>query len=244
MIVFIDLEHNWLKVNKPDEWEKSMARRLEIKYRLEEISGDHCLIIRYPYVDPEVLRQLNVRAVAISGCYTDFEHFTDESLAGLRAIYQEAAWPTIGFCAGYQLMAEAYGAEIGPIGPLTPGMEDPYKGRYRPGVKQEQGFMPVNIGTVHPIFDGLPQQPIFFQAHYWEIKLVPDGFQAIAESEVTSIQAIAHIELPLFGVQFHAEQYDETHLDGRKVIENFFKIVNRTGMRRRANHGPKKSAAA
>jgi len=228
MIVFVDLEHDWLKVNMPDKWEKSLARRLEIKYRLEEISGDHCLIIRYACVNPEVLRQLHVRAVAVSGCYTDYKHFADESLAGLRAIYQEAAWPTIGFCAGFQLMAQAYGADLGPIGPLPPDLIDPDRRGYRSNMKQEWGYMPVNVHTSHPLFDGLPQQPIFFQAHYWEIKSMPNCFQTFAESELTGIQASAHNDLPLFGVQFHPEQYDETNLDGRRVLENFFRIVNDT----------------
>lgn len=225
MIIYVDLEHVRLQ-QQPEQWEKSLARRLKHKYRLEDLSGDLCLIVRYHKVHPDLLRELNTRAVVISGCATDFEHYSEESLAGLRAIYREAAQPILGLCAGHQLMAEAYGAEIGPLGPLAPGEVDPYKGAYLPGIKQERGFMPVSLREDHPLFKGLAQ-PTFFQSHYWEVKAPPEGFQVLAESDLCQVQAIAHRDRPLFGVQFHAEEYDEAHPDGRKVLENFLAVVNR-----------------
>lgn len=226
MIVYVDLEHDRLQ-QQPEEWEKSLARRLKHKYRFEEISGDLCLLVRYNRVNPDLLRELKVRAVIVSGCFTDFEHYSEESLTGLRAIYHEAAWPTLGLCAGHQLMAQAYGAEIGPLGPLSPGEPDPYAGAYVPGVKQERGFMPIRIlQSPHPLLAGLQPQPILFQAHYWEVKAPPAGFQVLAESDLSPVQAIAHRDRPLFGVQFHAEEYDEAHLDGRRVLENFFGIID------------------
>lgn len=36
---------------------------------------------------------------------------------------------------------------------------------------------------------------------------------------------IAHAERPLFGTQFHPEAYDESHSDGRVLLENFFRIA-------------------
>ncbi|MFN8457325.1 MAG: hypothetical protein U0401_22155 [Anaerolineae bacterium] len=115
MLIYIDLEHDRLQ-QQPELWEKSLARRLKVKYRLEELSGQPCLIVRYYRVNPALLHELNVRAVVVSGCHTDFEHYSDDSLAGLRAIYLEAAQPLLGFCAGMQLLAQAYGAELGPLG--------------------------------------------------------------------------------------------------------------------------------
>jgi hypothetical protein len=37
MIVYVGLEHDRLQ-NEPKRWEKSLARRLKHKYRLEELS--------------------------------------------------------------------------------------------------------------------------------------------------------------------------------------------------------------
>jgi len=230
MLVYVDLEHDRLQ-NEPELWEKSLARRLKHKYRLEELSGEPCLIVRYYNLNPALLRELAppVRAVIVSGCYTDFEHYSEESLAGLRAVYREAAWPTLGLCGGHQLLAQTYGADIGPLGPLASGEPDPYAGTYMPGMKQERGFMPVNIRRPHPLFVDLAHQPTFFQSHYWEVKAPPPGFHILAESDLCGVQAIAHADRPLFGVQFHPEEYDEAHLDGRKVLENFLVMVKRTG---------------
>ncbi|GIK43097.1 MAG: hypothetical protein BroJett011_69300 [Chloroflexota bacterium] len=226
MLVYVDLEHHRLQ-QQPDLWEKSLARRLKHKYRLEELSGDLCLIVRYNRVNPDLLRELNARAVLVSGCSTDFEHYSEESLAGLRAVYREAAQPILGLCAGHQLLAEAYGAEIGPLGPLSPGEPDPYHDTSWPGLKQERGFMPVTLRQqTHPLFDHLAQQPTFFQAHYWEVKAPPPGFQVLAESDLCRVQAIVHTDRPLYGVQFHPEEYDQAHPDGQQVLENFLRIVS------------------
>jgi GMP synthase (glutamine-hydrolysing) len=228
MLVYVDLEHERLQ-QKPEQWEQSLARRLKIKYRLEDISGEPCLIVRYNRVTPELLRDLKVRVVMVSGCATEFEHYSEESLAGLRTIFQEAAWPMLCFCGGMQLLADTYGAKIGPLRPLAPDEADPYQGAYQPGIKQEQGFMPVRVEAGHPIFDGLGSLPTFFQAHYWEVKEVPAAFRALAATDLCSIQAIAHRDLPIIATQFHPEQYDEAHGDGRKLLENFFRIVGNMG---------------
>jgi GMP synthase (glutamine-hydrolysing) len=227
MIVYVDLEHERLQ-QQPDLWEKSLAGRLKYKYRLEDISGEPCLIVRYARVNPLLLRELNVRVVVVSGCRTDFEHYSEESLAGLRAIYREATWPILGLCGGMQLLAQSYGADIGPLGPLAPGEADPYAGGYLPGVKQERGFMPVRVCRPHPLFAGLAPQPTFFQSHYWEVKSTPEGFQLLAESDLCQVQAIVHKELPVVGVQFHPEQYDAEHADGQRLLKNFFGLVGLT----------------
>jgi GMP synthase (glutamine-hydrolysing) len=226
MIVYVDMEHDRMRA-RPRMWERTLAVRLRDKFRLEEISGEPCLIVRYKQVTPAMLDELGVRAVVVSGCYSDFEHYSEESLAGLAAIYQDAGRPMLGICAGHQMMAEYSGASIGPIGPLPPGAEDAHAGSlgHVPGALQERGYMAVNLGDPHPLFAGLGRRPTFFQSHYWEVKERPAGFEVLADSELCAIQAIAHKERPLYGVQFHPEEYDRAHQDGRKVLENFFRLT-------------------
>ena len=196
MIVYVDLEHERLQ-QQPETWEKSMAGRLKHKYRFETLSGQTCLIVRYDQISPAMLRDLrpHVQAVIVSGCHTDFEHYSADSLAGLQAIYHKAAWPTLGLCGGYQLLAQAYGGELGPISPSA--ADDPtytYNSDHFPGTKHETGFMSIRAHTPHPLFAHLPEQPTIFQAHYWEIKSAPASFQILAESDICSRQAIAHTE--------------------------------------------------
>ena len=230
MIVYVDLEHDRLR-EQPKEYIPSLGRRLLQKYRFEKLTGDLCLLVRYDRVTPALLRELNARAVLVSGCATDFEHYAEKDLAGLRQVFCEAAWPTIGFCGGHQIMAESYGAPIDAVGPLAPGEPEPVMPKnfgFKAGVRQERGFMPVRVTKPHPLLDGLGTRPMMFESHYWEVKSPPPGFEVYAETDMTGIQMIAHKERPLFGTQFHPEQYDDDHLDGRKLLENFFRIAGIT----------------
>ena len=227
MIVYIDLEHErWRR--DPAQAQESLAGRLLVKYRLEDISGEPCLLVRYDRVSPQMLHELSVRAVLISGCATDFEHYSEASLASLRAVYQAAEWPTLGFCGGMQLMAQTYGAPIEAMPPLAPGEADPYQGAWVPGRKQERGFMPVRLNGQHPWLAGLEAAPTMYESHYWEVKAPPAGFRVLAESDLCGVQAMAHEDLPLFGTQFHPERYDDAHPDGRKLLENFFELAGIT----------------
>ncbi|MCX8182985.1 MAG: hypothetical protein N3F08_00990 [Crenarchaeota archaeon] len=47
----------------------------------------------------------------------------------------------------------------------------------------------------------------------------------MASTEECRIQVMKHRERPLYGVQFHPQIFDEEHPDGRKILENFFKIA-------------------
>jgi GMP synthase-like glutamine amidotransferase len=235
VIVYVDLEHPRLQQDAA-AWEKHLARRLKHKYRFEDLSGEPCLIVRYPRLSPALLRQVQARAVLVSGCATDFEHYAEEDLAGLRAVYCDAGWPTLGLCAGHQLMAQVYGGRIGamgpwagagPSGPRPAGADaNPFPGGgYRPGDKEEHGFKPVRVLRPHPLFAGFGDELTVYESHYWEVKSLPEGFEAAAATDLCPIQAVAHSSKPLFGVQFHAEEYDDEHPDGRQLIANFFKLA-------------------
>lgn len=36
---------------------------------------------------------------------------------------------------------------------------------------------------------------------------------------------IKHRDRLLYGTQFHPEAYDEAHLDGKKLLQNFFRLA-------------------
>jgi len=56
------------------------------------------------------------------------------------------------------------------------------------------------------------------------VKELPPDFIRTARNDVSEIQAIQHESLPLFGVQFHPELFDEDHPHGRTILENFLKL--------------------
>ncbi len=225
MIIYVDLEHDHLRADLL-AGAKSLAACLQAKYRLEEASGQPCLIVRYDQVDPRLVKELGARAVVVSGCFTDFQHYSKDSLAGLQDVFRESSVPLLGFCAGCQMLAKAFAGDIGPIGRISDEVEHDLAGMsYADGWQQEFDFMPVTIEQNHPLVAGISSEAIFYQQHYWEIKRLPPEFQNLATSSICPIQIIAHRERPLFGVQFHAEKYDDVHPDGRKLLENFFQIT-------------------
>ncbi len=224
MILYVDHEH---EMGRTAAWgTKIMAGRMKVKYRVEEITGEACLIAHYPKVNPAFLRKWGVKAVLISGSGTDPEHYAEADLAGLHAVYHAGEWPVLALCGGWQFMAHAFGADITPLGPLPPGappLEDEVI--FRTGMKQEFGFKPVRIIEPHPLFEDLPETPVFWHAHYMEIKTLPPNFRCFAETDLCRVQMAAHTTLPLYGTQFHPEHYDNMCPDGRRVLENFVRLA-------------------
>lgn len=220
MIVLVDNEH---ETGYAKPWgEKIMAARVRIKYRLEDMAGQPCLLIRYDLVTPDLLRDVSAQAVFISGNSAAATDYNPAAQAGLRAAIAAQEWPMFGFCGGFQVMAESYGARLEPIGPLDP--DDPAEvaeTAFAPGLKHETGYLPVKITAPHPLLEGLGDAPIMRHAHAWEIKDVPAGFSNYGTTPTTPIQLIVHDELPIVGTQFHPEYSTDEHPAGARLIENF-----------------------
>ena len=89
----------------------------------------------------------------------------------------------------------------------------------------ETGFLPVRRTAYHPLMANMDDEMVLYEAHYWEAKSLPEGFQLFASTKTTPIQLMAHESLPLFGTQFHPEAYDDQHQDGKQFLENFFSLV-------------------
>ena len=222
MIIYVDIEHLRVKELDPKQWKKHLSLTLDIKYKLEEVSGDQCLIVHYEKLSPKLLRSLNAKAVLVSGNMTEFQHYEEEKLAGLRAVYREAAQPTMGFCGGAQMMAETFGSRAAAIDESEAGdmMDGNWKER-----THESGFLPVKQTGEHPLFKGLSDEFVMLEAHYWEIKGLPEGFKNYAKTDTTPLQFLAHETLPLFATQFHPEEWSVEHPDGRLLLRNFFDLA-------------------
>ena len=70
----------------------------------------------------------------------------------------------------------------------------------------------------------LPAKLDGWESHCDEVKNLPNDFVRTATNEVSEIQAMQHTALPLFGVQFHPELFDDEHGHGRTILENFLKL--------------------
>jgi GMP synthase (glutamine-hydrolysing) len=243
MICFVDLEHE--KVSRDPRLKPGwLARRLDVKFKLEEISGDACLLQRYTSVTPARLKEWRIRALILSGCSTDWGEYDPASLEPIQEIIRAAELPILGFCGGHQMIAMAHGAPVGAMRRLRAEEADP-PGSFAPGYLIERGFMPVRVLRDDPIFAGLGPTPIFLESHYWEVKALPAGFVNLASTDDCAIQVLRRVDRPVYGTQFHPEGYSlkpydalslsammhdptgypEARPDGRRLIENFFRIA-------------------
>ncbi len=219
MIVFVDLEHDQLQT-KPALWQRSRTETLRNKYRLEAASGQVCLVVRYDKLKTGILQEIKPKAVIVSGCLSDFAYYDEVDLEALQQVYQVAAQPILGFCAGFQQMAAAYDGQIGPIGTMEAPAED--ESWFPTNQQREYGFTAVSTHPHHPMFQNLSDPIRVFENHYWEVKTAPAEFDILAETPLCPIQAIAHQHKPLWGTQFHPEAYNAADPDGRLILENFF----------------------
>ena len=228
MLVFIDNEHA-SGYDKP--WgEKIMAARTRIKYRLGDLSSQPCLIVRYDRVTPALLQKVSAKALFISGNSANPDDYSEGEQAGLRAVLETRSLPTFGFCGGFQVMAETYGARLGPIGTLSPEEQTAEDAAgFAPGLKKELGYLPVEVTAQHALLAGLGEAPVFRHAHSWESKDIPAGFKVYAATKTSPIQMIVHEDLPIVGTQFHPEYYTDEYPAGRVLIKNFMKWAGLLG---------------
>jgi para-aminobenzoate synthetase component 2 len=76
----------------------------------------------------------------------------------------------------------------------------------------------------HPLFENCPTHFNVGLYHSWAIKKSSSlPFEVIAELSDGTAQAIAHKDLPIYGVQFHPESIMTEH--GKQIIANFVELV-------------------
>ena len=224
VIVVLDTEH-------PERIKEDLAKEpkvpykcLRLKKRVEEISGLPCLVVHYSQVTRKEMENAKIKAVLISARKKRLsKEIDDEFFAFIR----ETKIPTLGSCGGHELIVQAYGGKIGKMRPLRPGEKDPNPD-YWPGTFKEWGFQKIRVVKKAPLFAGLPDEPVVREFHSWEITERPDCFEVLASTDECKVEALRHKEKVMYGTQFHAELYDDKHMDGKIILKNFFKMAGIT----------------
>lgn len=190
----------------------------ELRATLDRIRpGLEVLIEPFARISPELVTQLGPSHIILSGQSHPWDAYQPESLAGVFDVIREAKRPILGVCGGHQQIALAFGAPVGLMKRTGPG--EGYEGAFR-----ERGFFPVAVDAPNAILRLLPKSITVWHSHCDEVKELPPGFRLTASNDTCRIQAMEHASLPLYGVQFHPELFDDQQPDGRRIVENFLDL--------------------
>ena len=116
-------------------------------------------------------------------------------------------YPILGICLGHQIMAKAYGAEVG-----AAGIESYAK-------------IEINILKENDIFQGLGPTMEVWASHKDEVRTLPEEFEVLATSSICDIEAMKHHKKPLYGIQFHPEVHHTQK--GPQLFENFYEVCKK-----------------
>jgi GMP synthase (glutamine-hydrolysing) len=112
--------------------------------------------------------------------------------------------PVLGICLGHQLIAKAYGGEVGRA------------------ESEEYAYTKIYVKDENNLFKNIPKEFTAWASHKDEVKKVPECFEILAYSDICEIESIKHKEKPIYGVQFHPEVSHTEY--GSDVLKNFCKI--------------------
>jgi GMP synthase-like glutamine amidotransferase len=200
------------------------------KQALEQAAGDFCLILHYRQIDASVLRRVRPWAVCHSGAATPYENFDILRHGGYRRLVTHGAVPQLGICGGHQLIAKFFGSRVAPMRRLREEDAD-HNPEYHPGEFKELGMYPVCIVRRDPLFRGLGAVVRVREYHRSEVKRLGPDLILLASSAECRVQAFVHRRKPIYGVQFHPEESLDEYPDGRRVLENFFRVARAVGRR-------------
>ncbi len=119
--------------------------------------------------------------------------------------------PVLGVCLGHQAIGEAFGGRVVRADRLMHGKTTPVAHRG------------------HPLFEGIPAP--FEAMRYHSLVVAPEGLPDELEvtawsddrAEGSEIMGLAHVSLPVYGVQFHPESVGTSQ--GKRILVNFLALA-------------------
>jgi GMP synthase-like glutamine amidotransferase len=225
-----------VSMQKRDDYDRSDGYT-GLKVRFEKLAGCPVLNLHYSEVSPEMIARVEARAVFVCGFGYPWSDVPMADLYGLSDFLHETEVPVYAACGGHQLVGFCFNVDVRktkelydqPMRKMRRGEPDygPICGN--PGHYVASGYQEVEIVQRDPVFRGLRRKFRVLEAHYCEVKKLPPGFELLASSPECRIEMMKHRELPIYGAQFHAENWVEPYLDGRTIMANFFRIAGLIG---------------
>ena len=161
-----------------------------------------------PSAPREQITRLDARGIILSGGPSSV-HDADAPRAPDWAL--DGSLPTLGICYGMQELAHRLGGHV------APGREREFGAASLTALSREPG-------AESPLLRGLPHPLPVWMSHGDRVAALPQGFQALAETETIPIAAMAD-QQGRYGIQFHPEVAHTPN--GRELLRNF--VVNICG---------------
>ncbi len=127
--------------------------------------------------------------------------------------------PMLGVCLGHQAIGVAFGATVGPCGPM-------------------HGMSSKVVHNQRELFEGCPLPLSVGRYHSLAIEedRFPSELEITARSDDGVIMGVRHRSRPVYGVQFHPESVLTD--GGSRILRNFLALL------RRPTHNPRKELAS
>jgi len=126
---------------------------------------------------------------------------TMERIGNCTQYVKELTLPILGICLGHQLIAAAFGGSV------------------RKGTFGGYASVTVEICDQDDILAGIGPRINTWASHADEVSRLPDRFTKLARSEICEVEAMRHVDQPIYGVQWHPEV---AHTEsGNALLSNF-----------------------
>lgn len=176
-------------------------------------SGVYCEVLSYK-TSVEKIKKLNPAGIILTGGPSSVY---DNDSPKINKEILELGVPILGICYGYQLIIHTLGGKVSPAS------------------TKEYGKIPTNYDTNSMLFSGLNENNLSWMSHNDSVTEIPEGFTAIASTELCAYAAVENTSKNLFGTQFHPEVNNT--VDGIKILHNFlYKACKFTGDWSMANY--------
>jgi GMP synthase (glutamine-hydrolysing) len=157
-------------------------------------------------ISKERIAALNPTGIILSG---GPESVTNNNTPRIPEIIFDLDIPILGICYGMQTLAEQFGGQVSA------------------SKAKEFGHASITIETACNLFEGfdIGASIDVWMSHGDHVSTLPDQFNLIASTQSAPIAAMAHIQKPIYALQFHPEVTHTT--EGNIILENFvFRICN------------------
>ncbi len=150
---------------------------------------------------------LEAEGVVLSGGALSLEG-TNTPLGAVGDWIDRAPFPILAICVGHQFLGRHFG------------------GRVAHSAVPEFGSVELTVDRPdHPLFAGLPPSLTVWASHNDQVVEVPRGWSVLAHSAACPVEAMAHPDRPIWGVQFHPEV--EHTQGGQEIFRHFLEACRR-----------------